>query len=273
MIFVSKILNNIQINMVRWNINGIFNIMSPTFFSIRNNRISNQGYSLIELLIVVVILGILAVSIGVNLSSRATKTKSFVFTIRAKFQQAKMEAVKRGRNVYIDFDFNDDDPTTAVGVGNGVVDNGFTIWVDEDKNDGNDYVDGTDSLINSFTSGNNVYTVEFENISSTGNDGIEIYTTAVSGGPGPGDGPKGAPIDPGVTAAAYRFKMNPDGTSVAGRVYLYWATTDGGGNKSVNIGPYAITVNTVGRIKISSWKKNDGKWFPDDYAADHKDFY
>ena len=245
--------------------------MSPTFFSIRNNRISNQGYSLVELLIVVVILGILAVSIGVNLSSRATKTKSFVFTIRAKFQQAKMEAVKRGRSVYIDFDFNDSDVLTAVGVGNNSVDNGFTVWVDENNN-GGDYEDGTDTLINAFTSTfGDVYTVEFENIISTGNDGIEIFTTAVSGVPGAG--PNSAPIDPGVTAAAYRFKMNPDGTSVSGRVYLYWARTDGGGNKSVNLGPYAITVNTVGRIKISSWKKNDGKWFPDDYAADHKDFY
>ena len=235
--------------------------MSPIFFSIRNNRISDQGYSLVELLIVVVILGILAVSIGVNLSSRATKTKSFVFSMRAKFQQAKMEAVKRGRDVYIDFDFN------PIYVQNGVTvdkpDNGFTIWVDEDV--------GTDTLINSFTTPEgNEYTVEFKNIISTGNDGIEIYTTAVSGGPGAG--PKGASIDPGVTAAAYRFKMNPDGTSVPGRVYLYWARTDGA-SKYVNSGPYAITVNSVGRIKISSWKKNDGKWFPDEYAADHKDYY
>ena len=242
--------------------------MSPMFFSIRNNRILNQGYSLVELLIVVVILGVLATSVGVNLSSRETKMKSFVFTIRAKFQQAKMEAIKRGRVVYIDFDFNPDYVQNGVTVNN--PDNGFTIWVDED-NDGN-YVHGTDTLINSFTTPEgNEYTVEFENIISTGNDGIEIFTTAVSGVPGAG--PKGATIDPGVTAAAYRFKMNPDGTSVSGRVYLYWATTDGGGNKSVNIGPYAITVNTVGRIKISSWKKNDGQWFPDDYAAGYKDYY
>lgn len=227
--------------------------MSPIFSSIRNNRILNQGHSLVELLIVVVILGVLATAVGVNLSSRETKTKSFVFTMRAKFQQAKMEAIKRGRDVYIDFDFNNDD----------VVDNGFTIWVD---------VDGTVTPINSFT---------FENIFSTSNDGIEIFTTPVPPLPplppdvldGPGVGPGGAKIEEGVTAAAYRFKMNPDGTSVAGRVYLYWATTDGVGGKSVNSGPYAITVNIVGRIKISSWKKNDGQWFPDDYAAGYKDYY
>ncbi|MCK5231116.1 MAG: type II secretion system protein, partial [Desulfobulbaceae bacterium] len=226
--------------------------------------------SLIELLIVVAILGVLAISVGVNLSSRKAKMKSFVFNARAKFQQARMEAIKRGRDVYIDFDFNDGDPATDVGVGDDVVDNGFTIWVDED-NDGN-YADATDTLINSFTSGNNVYTVEFENISSAGNDGIEIFTTAVSDGPGAGGGPNGASIDPGVTAAAQRFKMNPDGTSVSGRVYFYWARTDGA-SKYVNSGPYALTVNTVGRIKISSWKKNDAQWFPDDYAAGYKDYY
>ena len=245
--------------------------MSPIFSSIRNNRILDQGYSLIELLIVVAILGVLATAVGVNLSSKETKTKSFVFTMRAKFQQAKMEAIKRGRDVYIDFDFNDDPDLGTVGDGDNSVDNGFTVWVDED-NDGN-YVHGTDILINSFTSGNNVYTVEFENIFSTGNDGIEIFTTTPAVSDGPGAGPNGALIDDGVNVTADRFKMNPDGTSVSCRVYLYWATTDGGGNKSVNIGPYAITVNTVGRIKISSWKKNDGKWFPDDYAATHKDFY
>ena len=248
--------------------------MSPIFSSIRNNRILDQGHSLIELLIVVAILGVLATAVGVNLSSRATKTKSFVFTIRAKFQQAKMEAIKRGRDVYIDFDFNDDPDLGTVGVGDNSVDNGFTVWVDED-NDGN-YVHGTDTLINSFTSGNNVYTVEFENISSTGNDGIEIFTNTVLDGPGPtNNGPGTKTIGDGVSAGAERFIMKPDGTSDRGTVYLYWARTDPNNatKKYVNSGPYAITVNSVGRIRISSWKKNDGKWFPDDYAADHKDYY
>ena len=81
-----------------------------------------RGFTLIELLVVVAILGILATSVGVHINSSKTKLKTFVFNTKTRFNQARFEAVKRGRSVYLDFDIDN----------NGLIDSdGYTIWVDD----------------------------------------------------------------------------------------------------------------------------------------------
>lgn len=200
-----------------------------------------RGFSLIELLIVVAILGILSIAVGVHINTAKTKLKGFVFNTKTRFYQAKFEAVKRSRNVYVDFDFN-----APAGL-----DNGFTIWMDE-NGDGSYVVADGDEIIGA--------PVVFENLATVGRHGPEIYCNAcgISGGPG-NDGPGLKTVGDGVTAGApkNRFRFEPDGDSSDGLAYFYFPQGTAAA-KAVKAGPWAIIVNTVGRVTIDEWKATAG---------------
>ena len=184
------------------------------------------GFSLLELMIVVDIMCILAGYVGYNLSSGATELKTFVFNTKSHFHKAKFEAVKRNRNVYIDFDFN---------APFGTAENGYTVWADEDSD--TIYTAGTDTIIE---------TIVF-------NSGPAIYATprpeepgASNNGPGPTK-----TIDDGVSAASDRIIMRPNGRSENSSVYLYLprSATD----STLSAGPWVIITSTVGRIRVDEW--------------------
>jgi prepilin-type N-terminal cleavage/methylation domain-containing protein len=198
-------------------------------------RGGSAGFSLIELMIVVAILGILAVAVGVHINSTNTRLKTFVFNTKALFNQARFEAIKRSRNVYLDFDFN-----APAGL-----DNGFTIWVDENG-------DGAYVLADD---GPPLDTVTFPA------NGPEIYcATCASGGPGT-DGPGTSDINDGVSVSGsvafnlIRFK--PDGDTSNATAYFYFPTGPAGA-KVVAAGPWAIIVNSVGRIRVDEWRPTSG---------------
>jgi prepilin-type N-terminal cleavage/methylation domain-containing protein len=199
-------------------------------------RGGSAGFSLIELMIVVAILGILAVAVGVHINSTNTRLKTFVFNTKALFNQARFEAIKRSRNVYLDFDIDHDT----------VINNGFTIWVDQ-KGDGDPYDPGDGDVI--------IETVVFPA------NGPEIYcATCASGGPGT-DGPGTSDINDGVSVSGsvafnlIRFK--PDGDTSNATAYFYFPTGPAGA-KVVAAGPWAIIVNSVGRIRVDEWRPTSG---------------
>jgi len=195
----------------------------------RQNR--QAGFSLVELIIVVVIMGILAGYVTYNLSSNATELKTFVFNTKTHFHKAKFEAVKRNRNVYIDFDLDND----------GTINNGYTIWADDNCND--TYDAGTDSVIAA---------VVF-------NNGPVLYDNNPPIGAEPA-GPSGYTIGNGVSAANDRFIMRPNGRCIAaGTAYLYLpkSTTD----NTISAGPWAIIISPVGRIRVDEWR--DAGWVVD----------
>jgi prepilin-type N-terminal cleavage/methylation domain-containing protein len=205
--------------------------------------IGGQGFSLVELLVVVAILGILSIAVGVNINSAKTKLKTFVFNTKTRFNQARFEAIKRSRDVYLEFHLNMDD----VGYSKTAPpDNGYTIWVDEDGCGEYDVAFG-DSIIAE---------VDFDLLSG-GGAGPKIYcSTCASDGPG-NDGPGASKtIGDGVSAGGERFKFSPNGDSGnGGTAYFYFPQ----GNKVLS-GPFAVIVNTVGRIRIDEWKSVGYGW-------------
>ncbi len=203
--------------------------------------LGGQGFSLIELMFVVAILGILSITIGVQINSAKTKLKTFVFNVKTRFNQAKFESIKTGRNVYLDFDFDDV----------GGIDNRFTIWVDQNGDGDYDAGDG-DVIVGT--------PVVFDNQATTGRHGPEIYRGVgvyPYGGPkDPNGGPNSSAIDDGVTVAGDRFLFKPSGDGGAGGTVYFYFPMGPTSQKEVKSGPFAIIVNAVGRVRVVEWKMN-----------------
>ena len=214
--------------------------MNKSFKRNRCRGVDSRGFSLIELLVVIAILGILAAAVGVYINTSDAKLRSFAFNMGSRFKQAKFEAIKNGLNAYLDFNVY-----ASSGYTSG---KGFTIWVDKDKS--NSY-DEPDERI-----GNEVVFPE----------GIEIYDpegdTITGGPPDGGGGPEGDDIGNGINDADndLMIKFSPGGASESARVYVYAAKINAGGKKDM-AGPWAIDVNSVGRIRLAEWK--NGNWLLD----------
>ncbi len=180
---------------------------------------NDNGFSLVELMIVVVIIGIMASQAIYAFTSPVRKIKSASFSLRNDINLARGEAVNRGMRVGIDF--------TAPA-------NGYTLWVDADN--GGDRDAGEEILKE----------VEL--------DDVEYYGLGIPNPQGPGPA-----VSDGVTFTDDRFVMLPNGSSdKGGTVYLYVPHSADGGAVLKNA-PFRIVLNNiVGRVHLYRWRPEEG---------------
>lgn len=224
---------------------------------------STYGFTLIEVMIVLVIIGILATGVVFMFANPSAKVKGQAFNILGDFNMARSEAVSKNEDVLVDFlddvdgTVNDGDPKCSKNdiaqctPGSGTFD-GYIICLDVD-----DDIDCNDELAENIIR----ITIFPEKVQYY--DPAALPDRGPSATPGGGDliGGSGIVLDDDTAIAS--FTMEPDGTledavSEAINVVIF---APKGSHTVIHGTPYAVTISpSTGRVRISRWVMG-GDWF------------
>lgn len=215
-----------------------------------------QGYTIVELLVVLVIIGILSSQLVWLFLAPENHLKAAVFSLRTDFNLARSEAVNRNRTVCIGFSAN-----------------GYKMWLESSLTSSVWYgsfdpappddaayygslsptpavpADAADELLPGK-----------EDVSFP--DGVQLYDTDLGAVGGPDKNPDGTvPI---VITDGVELDLGDDSVcldrrgeaSQSGNIYLYMPATDG----TIKAGPYAVTINILGSIKVWRWVQSSNQW-------------
>jgi prepilin-type N-terminal cleavage/methylation domain-containing protein len=208
-------------------------MMNSSFKYFIKNCKCNMGFTLIEVMVVMVIVAILATGVVFMLADPTAKVKAAAFEMRGDFNLARAEAVKRNENILISFEDGTND--------------GYRICLDT-NNDSDCYDEGDDDIVKD---------VFFRN-------GVTFYD--FTGNPLPSNGPAKTPIVGGVEtpltgengiilAGAPAIEFRLDGTCDKSGVVIIYLSQQGA--LSVIRGkPYAVVVDSTGtgRIRLERWR-------------------
>jgi prepilin-type N-terminal cleavage/methylation domain-containing protein len=219
----------------------------PYFKCFRKNCKSNRGFTLVEVLVVMVIVGILATGVVFMFADPTAKVKAAAFEMRGDFNLARAVAVKENADVLISFDDGTND--------------GYRICFDTDGNS-DCYNESGEDIIKD---------VVFR-------DRVTFYN--FTSAPFPADGPDKAPAIDGVEKALTGLNGITLG-AVNGGGYPYINFTSNGtceppdkqgvaivylseqGNLSIIKGrPYAVVVDNMntGRVRLERWRPEKDDW-------------
>lgn len=209
---------------------------------ISENGINNsRGFTLIEVMIVLMIAGILATGVVFMFANPSAKVKGQAFNILGDFNMARSEAVTRNEDVLVDFIEGAED--------------GYQICFDTDS--GGDCDDETgDNFIRE--------TIFPEK--------VQYYDPAALPDRGPATTPAGVGnligksgiiLDDAGSTEVTSFSMEPDGTledGITENINVVVFAPKGSPNV-IHGTPYAITISpSSGRVRISRWIMGDD-WF------------
>lgn len=196
----------------------------------------DRAMTLVELMVVLGLVALLLTVISVHIHSAPYRLKSAVSTLRTLMQRARLEAVRTNKNVYVDFDADDDGILASV-----------VVWVSMDSSETSPTLDeGEDRVL-----------VSQAFVKPPGSSGNRPALGAVppsAGGPSVGAPREGGTIpEDGVSFSGNRINFNPDGTSSAGSVYIHVP-------KHPDAGTYAIVVNNSGRAYLRYYRTGGTAW-------------
>ena len=238
-----------------------------------------HGFSLIEVMVVMVIVAILATGVVFMFTDPTAKVKAAAFEMRGDFNLARAEAVRRNNDILVDFiftaesDCNKKDKSSFDACFSGSGSNqGYVICFDENSdNDCSDEVlaaSAAEDLEEKV-----IKTVIFK-------DPVKFFAE-ISGslpssptGPTPNSAPDGITLvgNNGITLGELPIPgvdfiyMNPDGTSShLGSVVLYFPQNGDPTTLTVKGKPYAVVVDSVstGRVVLQRWRPDlgaSGEW-------------
>jgi prepilin-type N-terminal cleavage/methylation domain-containing protein len=198
--------------------------------------LGREGFTLIEILVVLVVVAILATAMAHVVSTAEAKLKAQTFNVVADFKLARFEAVKRGSDVLVDLIRAGETDDDGVDCGDG-----YRICLDLDS----DYnCDTADTMIAETALSTPVSYYDQNYPPAAGPD------RTVSNEPWPAG-------QDGISFSGNRFVMHPDGFgNKTGTVYLYMPD----GRQSIGAGPFAVVLNGVGRLRVLRWRRDLLAW-------------
>ena len=197
-------------------------------------RVCEQGFSLIELCVLMTVVCILATGVTYMFSNPTAKVKTVMFNILADLNFARSESVRRNQDVLVDFNFGDRD--------------GYMICLDtDDDKDCNNEL--TKDIIKKVLFRKEV---KFYDCSSAPPYPINGPTKTPSG-------TKLAGKNGLIFGGPNYIKWQPDGTSGDnGSIIVYYPSPDD--SQKVKGSPYAAVISSAstGRIRLMRWNKGNG---------------
>jgi prepilin-type N-terminal cleavage/methylation domain-containing protein len=202
---------------------------------------TSPGFTLVEVIVVMVIVAILATGVVFMFSNPNSKVKGQTFTLLGDLNRARSEAVSENIDVGVSFRF-------------GTID-GYSLWFDEDED--SSYTAGTDTLIlerdfpkevqyydSNVTDGPNIKPLYFPQEAlnmedgGTDDDGVEF------------DGDNEFLFTSRGTAE----NMDPNPLNDDGYIIIHYPT-----NETLRSRPYAIVVSRgSGSVRIARWLNGTG---------------
>ena len=209
-------------------------------YAIIKKRGPAKGFTLIELMIVVVIIGILATGVVTMFADPVAKVKAVAFNMRGDINLARAVAVAENEDVLIDFIIGAED--------------GYQICIDATGPPG-DWNDETGEHFIRETIFREE--VQFYNPTATPPGGPDRTPAGVA----TIIGKTGVILDDGAATPIASFSMEPDGTledATTNDINIVVYLPKPGDPNVIKGAPYVIVVNaSTGRVRLERWR---GSW-------------
>jgi general secretion pathway protein H len=196
-----------------------------------------NGFSLVELMVVLVIAGILAIGVVMSFTNPIAKVKAVAFEMRGDINYARAVSVKENQSVLVYFILGAED--------------GYRICFDLD--DSGDCDPANDEIIKEVTFRKEVQFYDFSTIAlpADGPTVTPAYDSELAG--------KSLINEDGIILAGNAIEMRSDGTSDQdGAVIIYFPanSTSTEGRRTIRGKPYAAVIDSAstGRVKLSRWR-------------------